>query len=92
MEDRRVTYSLQSMHVNQTLTALRDSDPDLYQLTHENLVQELAQIDSQIKDCVSQNSLLNVLQVRRWVVLGVIDHDFSRKILEEIEAKFIRIG
>lgn len=39
------------MHANQTLTALRNSDPVQYQLSHKHLVYELAQIDSQIKDC-----------------------------------------
>ena len=91
MDHEKVTYSLQSMHTNQTLTALRDFDPVLYQLTLEMHEEELAQIDSQIKDCAIPRELI-VLQVRRWVVVGGIEHDFSRTILEEIAAKYISIG
>ena len=79
------------MQANQTLTTLQEEDPVLYQQVHAQLVRELAQIDGEIMDCQRVQES-KTLQVRRWVIMGVISHNFSRTILEEIAAKFIRIG
>ena len=87
-----MTFTVQGMRDNQHFSKPGQVDDGAFEAFRAQLYKELVQVDrKQVSKGLSLDGW-RVLQCQRWVIRGVLSHNFNMTILQGIAEKHKRIG